>query len=572
MIEIRKAKQGDEKEIARVHIKAWQESYKGMIQQEYLDNLTSELDARIKMWTSILENPLRWAWVAESSKGIVGFILFGPPRDPGKETYIELGAIYLLASEKSKGIGFSLLSAGFSKMKDLGFKKAYCWVLESNPTIKFYERSGAKFSGQSKADEIGGKRFNELAFEWETLKFSNYNWQPISVNEVESIFTNFKFDWMIAGGWAIDLFLGKQTRTHDDIDILIRRDDQLELQILLSTWDLWAADPPGTLIPWVKGKFLKKGLQDIWGRKTPKDPWQIQIMLFDTENNDWIYKRNEQIRRSLSTVSMKTENGLPFLAPEIQLLYKSKSIRGKDQQDFENVLSYLSKDQLAWLKQSFIETYKDDHQWIAQLNSKEVDLSINSDEKTHSAYTENAGEYSRDWLSQAEPIDIYQLVQKFFIPNGTTADIGCGNGRDCAWMDRNGFRVSGFDSSEELLKLAHELYPQLPFRKATLPDLKNIKTQYDNVFCETVIMHLPKNQIDFAIQNLKRILKPGGILYLSWRVTEGEDNRHTDGRLYSAFDPDFITSQFQSADVLFFEDKISLSSKKRVCRLIWKNN
>lgn len=56
-------------------------------------------------------------------------------------------------------------------MKDLGYKKANCWVLENNPTIKFYERSGAIFSKKVKQDEIGGQMFNELAYEWADLNF-----------------------------------------------------------------------------------------------------------------------------------------------------------------------------------------------------------------------------------------------------------------------------------------------------------------------------------------------------------------------------------------------------------------
>ncbi|MGZ3742926.1 MAG: N-acetyltransferase family protein, partial [Pseudobdellovibrionaceae bacterium] len=164
-----KAISGDEPGIAKVHIKSWQEAYKDLIPQDYLAQLPSELDERINMWTKILANPQRWTWVAEGNQGIVGFVLFGLPRDQNREDFIELGAIYLLASEKNKGIGFSLLSSGFDHMKELGFKRVYCWVLEKNPTIKFYERSGAVFSGQIKGDTIGGKNFNELAYEWSSL-------------------------------------------------------------------------------------------------------------------------------------------------------------------------------------------------------------------------------------------------------------------------------------------------------------------------------------------------------------------------------------------------------------------
>lgn len=364
---IRIAKVGDEHAIASVHVQSWQEAYQGLIPKDYLDSLSSELESRTRMWTSTLANPQRWTWVAEGESGIVGFVLFGPPRDLNREGFIELGAIYLLASEKRKGIGFSLLSAGFNKMKDLGYKKAYCWVLENNPTIKFYERSGASFSGHKKDENIGGKTFKELAYDWNSLTIGENNWEPLSVEEVIKVFKPFKPQWLIAGGWAIDLFLGQQTRNHEDIDVLICRDDQIEVQNLLADWDLWAADPPGTLKPWVKGEFLGKGLQDIWGRRTAKDPWQIQIMLFDTENENWIFKRDESIRRSLNSAVVVTKNGTSLLAPEIQLLYQSKSPRPKDHQDFQNALKAMSESQKEWLKMALKKVYKDEHVWLKQL-------------------------------------------------------------------------------------------------------------------------------------------------------------------------------------------------------------
>ena len=63
---------------------------------------------------------------------------------------------------------------------------------------------------------------------------------------------------------------------------------------------------------------------------------------------------------------------------------------------------------------------------------------------------------------------------------------------------------------------------------------------FDNVLCETVIMHLRRPQILDAVRRLLAILKPGGILYLSWRVTEGADQRDPQGRLYSAFESALI--------------------------------
>ncbi len=190
------------------------------------------------------------------------------------------------------------------------------------------------------------------------------------------------------------------------------------------------------------------------------------------------------------------------------------------------------------------------------------------DEQTTKAYSQNAQAYSQDWLSQPEPTDMYELLKKFFIPGGKTADIGCGNGRDAAWLAKQGFHVQGFDSSAELVSLASRLYPQLSFKMATLPLLSEITEQFQNVLCETVIMHLTREQITQSIQHLKRITMSGGVLYLSWRVTEGQDSRHADGRLYSSFDADFVLNHFDSQPILHFEDQISASSAKRVCRLV----
>lgn len=170
---VRRAKPGDEEALAKVHIQSWQEAYKNIVPQAYLDSLSNELQVRIQNWSKTIVNPKRWLWVATEDDQIVGFALFGLPRDANRDGYIELGAIYLLERFKELGIGFSLLKEGFNFMSALGYKKSYCWVLKGNPTIKFYERTGAKFSGYTKTDDIGGENFEELAYEWASITLNN---------------------------------------------------------------------------------------------------------------------------------------------------------------------------------------------------------------------------------------------------------------------------------------------------------------------------------------------------------------------------------------------------------------
>ena len=191
-----------------------------------------------------------------------------------------------------------------------------------------------------------------------------------------------------------------------------------------------------------------------------------------------------------------------------------------------------------------------------------------TDQKTAQAYAANAAGYSEDWLNQPAPSDMYALLERYFVKRGATADIGCGNGRDAAWLAAQGFPVTGYDGSPELLAQAQALFPDVTFRPATLPGLSEISDRYDNVLCETVIMHLPASDIPEAVASLRCILKPGGVLYLSWRVTEGPDQRHADGRLYSAFAPDLVRGHLANCAILHFEDVNSVSSGKRICRII----
>jgi adenylate kinase family enzyme len=237
-------------------------------------------------------------------------------------------------------------------------------------TIKTHGQVRKKYDGYIKDSRLSHIKFVRLKSDEEVERFLtnlNYNWQPLSVDELNSTLTGLECDWAIAGGWAIDLFLGRETRKHEDIDVIIRRDDQLKLQTHLKDWDLWVADPPGTLRPWKKSEFIGKGLQDIWCRRSPNDSWKIQIMLFDVENGDWIFKRDESIRKNLRHVISKSKNGLNILSPEVQLLYKSKSLREKDRVDFDNALQAMSSEQKSWLKETILKVYKNDHEWLIKL-------------------------------------------------------------------------------------------------------------------------------------------------------------------------------------------------------------
>jgi SAM-dependent methyltransferase len=191
------------------------------------------------------------------------------------------------------------------------------------------------------------------------------------------------------------------------------------------------------------------------------------------------------------------------------------------------------------------------------------------DRATLAAYDSDAAAFAKDWHKQPAPVDLQDVVARFFIKGDATADIGCGSGREVAWLNANGFPAVGFDASEGLLAEGRRRYPHLTFTHAELPELLGVVADsYDNVFCETVIMHLDRALIAASVRRMLELVKPGGVFYLSWRVTDGADLRDVNGRLYVAFDASLVRTELAAATMLLDEEVVSASSGKKIHRLV----
>ncbi len=191
------------------------------------------------------------------------------------------------------------------------------------------------------------------------------------------------------------------------------------------------------------------------------------------------------------------------------------------------------------------------------------------DQRTLDAYAAAAPAYAAEWNGQPAPEDLHALLREY-LRKGPTLDVGCGAGRDTAWLAANGFDARGVDASEALLAQARAAHPGLTFKPAALPELHGVDHgRYQNVLCETVIMHLEPAQVAPSVRTLLALLRPGGTLVLSWRVTRGESRRDDAGRLYAAFDATLVTGALGRDDrVLFDQEAISASSGKAVHRLV----
>jgi Aminoglycoside-2''-adenylyltransferase len=176
--------------------------------------------------------------------------------------------------------------------------------------------------------------------------------------------------WWIAGGWAIDLALGRVTRTHSDVDVADLRRDQATLPNHLGArWSFLVVVPrSGALVrrPWENGERLKLPLQEVHAER---GSWErVELLLQEASGGQWVYRRDARIRRPLSQIGGQSRYEIPAFAPEIALLYKAKAPRPRDVADLMASLPTLESDRLGWLRGA-IELAHPDSPFLASLPS-----------------------------------------------------------------------------------------------------------------------------------------------------------------------------------------------------------
>lgn len=160
---------------------------------------------------------------------------------------------------------------------------------------------------------------------------------------------DFDGPWWIGGGVAIDLFIGKTTREHEDIDVSVLQAHRPSLEETLAGWDLNQVND-----------------NELWARRDSEGSWEVEFLLEQREGDEWVYRRDAQITMPLGHLGKVTADGVPYLVPEVVLLYKAKDPRPHDEADFETALPKLGIGARCWLAAA-LEVVHPDHPWIGRV-------------------------------------------------------------------------------------------------------------------------------------------------------------------------------------------------------------
>ncbi len=190
--------------------------------------------------------------------------------------------------------------------------------------------------------------------------------------QIASLLAGYTQRWGFCGGWSIDLFLGRITRPHKDVDIAILRQDQLALRryLIQRGWSLEKADQ-GKLIPWEEDEYIKLPIHCIWCRSAQHQPDFLEVLLNESDGPQFLFRRDRSIRIPLDDALLTTPSGLTILAPEIALLYKSNDLSPENQADFLNTLPMLPERRRAWLAEA-LRRHAHTHEWLKHLGQGTV--------------------------------------------------------------------------------------------------------------------------------------------------------------------------------------------------------
>jgi len=222
---------------------------------------------------------------------------------------------------------------------------------------------------------------------------------PETVARVAETMRDYPGRWVLSGGWAVDAWLGEETRDHGDIDVSVFAQDAQKLYEHLPGWqlvghdatvpndtnELWDGRPlvlpahlharnprpeDGMPEPGVLTKEQGFGVEFVFNELTDDGEWMLYFIPNDAQG----FTPTPVLSVPLDLCVQESPWGVPTLAPELLLFYKATAYKGsrnylrrRDHLDFERLLPRLTGDQRSWLGDA-IAKVESDHPWLGVIS------------------------------------------------------------------------------------------------------------------------------------------------------------------------------------------------------------
>jgi SAM-dependent methyltransferase len=195
------------------------------------------------------------------------------------------------------------------------------------------------------------------------------------------------------------------------------------------------------------------------------------------------------------------------------------------------------------------------------------------DKDTFEYYAQNAFEVAKRY--EEVPSALANQFDVAFTGGCKVLDIGCGSGRDLAFLARKGFDAYGIDPVSEFVEIAQIIHPEL-LGRVKVGQLPNLGTPFDGEFdgllCCAVMMHLDRTMLEESLGAFKLVLKPDGRVLISVPSSRSDTDMHgrdQHGRLFKNYSSEFLINTFEKHGFHLIEEWGNLDTMQR-SGVVWK--
>lgn len=162
-----------------------------------------------------------------------------------------------------------------------------------------------------------------------------------------------------SGGWAVDLFLGGTPRPHGDIEIGVPDNRFCDIIDALPGYE-W--DCVGEGCPW-RYPNQADNTHQTWLRDPSTGRYHLDVFREPHADDRWVCRRDPSIMLSYDELILRTEDDVPYVIPEVALLFKAKNARDKDADDLRRVLPAMPEHRVA-RPSRWLHAVHPGHPWI----------------------------------------------------------------------------------------------------------------------------------------------------------------------------------------------------------------
>ena len=197
------------------------------------------------------------------------------------------------------------------------------------------------------------------------MRWDDADWRAWRPEDAAARLGALAVPWCVAAGWAIDLFVGYERRTHEDLEIAVPAPAFPLIHSQLDDLDFYAVGD-GEAESIAESPERLAETHQTWGLDVAAHEWRIDVFREPSEGAAWICRRDQRIRLPYGELIERTTDGIPYVRPEVALLFKAKAAREKDVSDLDDVLPLLAPSRRALLR-DWIALVHPGHAWLQRV-------------------------------------------------------------------------------------------------------------------------------------------------------------------------------------------------------------